>query len=128
MRVASIELRNIIFLENIMRALHANPDSFDNSHDVKVTGVPGACYVFVASTHPTYKDWPTQTGEAHGYLNQRAACLKSHYAEQDQINSANFAAMMPIVDGEHVLVDGIECIVKINGDYSDAATLTVSKS
>lgn len=107
-----------------MLHIKANPESFDNSQDVKVAGVLGACYAFIASTHPKYKDWSAQPGEAYGYLNQRAACLKSHYTEQDRIDQKRFNALEPIRNGEHIMVDGVECVVKINGNYSDAATLT----
>ena len=104
-----------------MRNLTANLDNFDHTGDIKLEGVRGACSVFVASTHPDYKDGPSAPGEAYGYALLRAAVLKDKYTDKDRAEREHYAAQEAIKNGEHVLIDGVECTVKINGNYSDAA-------
>lgn len=63
-------------------------------------------------------------GDGIYWFMQVAGCIKARYTEADRAETARLQEMTPILDGEVVLIEGAEYVVKVNGDYSDAAILS----
>lgn len=54
---------------------------------------------------------------------QHASVIASHYSDEVLANRERLNKETPVVDGEHIMVDGEELIVHVIGDYSNAAIL-----
>lgn len=62
-------------------------------------------------------------GDKGIYIMKRSACMKDAYTAKDREESARLASMLPVRNGDTVVVGGQQYRVKILGDYSDAGRL-----
>lgn len=106
-----------------MQTLTYPTSNFDATADFKVAGVPGACYLFCAATHPDYKDSKRDKDYHKIFVMQHAGVLKSHYTEKDIAAIERFKTLDAILNDEVVEVDGRRYTLHINGNYSDAGYL-----
>jgi hypothetical protein len=91
--------------------------------NIKLSGIIGKCYLFQASTDESFKNSRKRPDDDKIFILQTGSILKSHYTEQDYAEQNAFNALDPLQNGQQVIVNGKNYIVKINGNYSDAGYL-----
>jgi len=91
--------------------------------NIKLNGIIGKCYLFQASTDEDFKNSPKRPDDDKIFILQTGSILKSHYTEQDIAEQNAFNNLEALQDGQPVVVNNKNYIVKINGNYSDAGYL-----
>lgn len=97
------------------RTIALSTGTFDRTNTFRVD--VGKRFHATCSLHRDYQ----KQGDGIYWAMQHAACISSHYSDEEIAEKDRLASEAPLQNGDTVLIDGNSYTVRVLGDYSNAA-------